>query len=327
GAPNLFFLDIQPSQLERFSKTLGMPTEYYPIVRAKILSINGNKVDRKQQRRRRGDNLARTFNLTYRDYLLEDEVIVKGSSLHRSDWGDLQVSVMDTVAKIQSMKIGDRITFKIQGVPLQAKISSIRSRTRESIRPFFYFVFPPGTLQNAPQTIFTALRIEKDRVASLQTKIVETFPNVSAIDVTSTLSFFTNIMKKLSLIIRFFAGFSIVAGILIILSSVLATRFARIQEAVYYKILGARSRFVVKVFTLENMLLGLVSAALALIISQAGSWLICSQVFDIAYRPLVAKCALLIGGTVLLVVAVGLIPSISIMRKKPIVFLREQSQE
>jgi putative ABC transport system permease protein len=81
------------------------------------------------------------------------------------------------------------------------------------------------------------------------------------------------------------------------------------------------------VFTLENMLLGLVSAALALIISQAGSWLICSQVFDIAYRPLVAKCALLIGGTVLLVVAVGLIPSISIMRKKPIVFLREQSQE
>jgi len=38
------------------------------------MSINGEKINR-QQERRRGDNLARTFNLTYRNYLLEDEVI------------------------------------------------------------------------------------------------------------------------------------------------------------------------------------------------------------------------------------------------------------
>ena len=107
----------------------------------------------------------------------------------------------------------------------------------------------------------------------------------------------------------------------------MATRYARIQEAVYYKILGARSNFVIKVFALENLILGLVSATLALILSQAGSWLICSQVLNIAYRPLIVESILLVIATVLLVVTIGLLPSISILRKKPVVFLREQTQE
>jgi putative ABC transport system permease protein len=326
-APNLFFLDIQPAQLESFSATLGVKTKYYPIVRAKILTINGEKILRQKERRRRGDNLARTFNLTYRDHLLEDEVIVKGDHLYRADWGDLQVSVMDTVAEIKDMDIGDRITFKIQGVPLKAKISSIRTRTKESIRPFFYFVFPKKTLRDAPQTIFTAIKVPKNRIAALQNKMVASFPNVSAIDATETLRTFTGVAMKLSLIVRFFAIFSIVAGILIILSSVLATRFARIQEAVYYKILGAKSAFVLAVFTLENLLLGSVSAALALVISQTGSWIICKEVFDIPYSFYLGDSLVLIGGTVFLVVVVGLLPSISILRHKPVLFLRSQTQE
>jgi putative ABC transport system permease protein len=325
--PNVFFLDIQPSQLEKFSDTLGMTATYYPIVRARILSLNGEKINRKQQQRRRGDNLARTFNLTYRNYLLEDEKIIKGKNLYRDGWGDLQVSVMDTVADIKQMKIGDRITFKIQGVPLQARISSIRTRTRESMRPFFYFVFPENTLRDAPQTIFTAVRVAKPQISALQTKIVEKFPNVSVIDATELLTIFSGVVKKLSRIIRFFTGFSIVAGILIILSSILATRYARIQEAVYYKILGARRSFVAKVFALENLILGLVSAILALMISQTGSWLICLKVMNISYKPFIFESIILILGTVLLVVTVGLLPSISILRKKPVVFLREQTQE
>ena len=304
-----------------------MKTEYYPIVRAKIHSINGKKIDRQKERRRRGDNLARTFNLTYRNHLLEDEVIVKGNRLYREDWGDLQVSVMDTVADIDKMDIGDLIEFKIQGVPLQARVSSIRSRSRESLRPFFYFVFPQKTLEDAPQTIFTAVSVPRSRIPALQINIVEAFPNVSVIDVSETLVMFTDVMRKLSTIIRFFAMFSILAGILIILSSVLATRFTRIQEAVYYKILGARSTFVVKVFTLENLFLGLTSAILALAFSQIGSWIICSKVLSIPYRPFFYESFLLIAATVLLVVVSGLIPSITILRQKPVVFLREQTQE
>ncbi len=327
NAPNVFFLDIQPDQLEKFSAQLGMPARYYPIIRAKILSINGEKVERRQERRRRGDNLARTFNLTYRNYLLEDEVIIKGQGLYRQGWGDLQVSVMDTVAELRQMKIGDRITFKIQGVALEARIASIRSRSRESIGPFFYFVFPENALREAPHTIFAAVRIAKPQIAAMQTKIVENFPNVSVIDTTELLTIFTAMVRKLSLIIRFFAAFSIVAGMLIILASILATRYARIQEAAYYKILGARSTFVLKVFTLESLFLGLISATQALMISQVGSWLIGLKVLHIFYHPFILDSALLVAATILLVVIVGLLPSVSILRQKPVVFLRQQTPE
>jgi len=326
-APNLFFIDIQPSQLAEFSQTLDLNAEYYPIVRAKIAAINGKKINRQSQRQRRGDNLARTFNLTYRNHLLKDEVIIKGKNLYREDWQDLQVSVLDKVIEIKKMAIGDRIRFKIQGIPLEARISSIRTRTRESIRPYFYFVFPEQALKDLPQTIFTAVRVEKHQRSELQTELVKKFPNVSVLDVTETLSVFGKVLKKLSLIVRFFTLFSIVAGILIIISSILATRFARIQEAVYFKILGAKSVFVLKVFTLENLYLGLVSAGLAFLLSQIGSWIICSTILEIAYTPFLWNCLLLILATVILVVTVGLLPSASILRQKPVLFLREQTQE
>jgi len=50
-------------------------------------------------------------------------------------------------------------------------------------------------------------------------------------------------------------------------------------------------------------------------------------VLHISYQPFIFESMLLVAATVLLVVAVGLIPSISILRKKPVVFLREQTQE
>ena len=325
--PNLFFLDIQPSQLEKFSSILGMPVEYYPIVRARILSVNGEKIDRSKQRRRRGDNLARTFNLTYRDHLLEDETIIEGETLFRSDWDDQQVSILDTVAETNGMRNGDSITFKIQGIPMRVKIASIRSRTQDSIRPFFYFVFPESILKDAPQSIFTAVKAEPKQIPRLQTAIVKQFPNVSAIDVTATILTFAKVVKKLSFIIRFFAFFSIIAGIMIIISSILATRADRIQESVYFKILGARTRFVINVITLENLCLAMVSTGFGSIFSQAVSWAVCRFVFDIAYDPMFFKALAFMLVSILLVAIVGWLPSWSIMRQKPVLFLREQSQE
>lgn len=325
--PNLFFLDIQPSQLADFKKTLGKPAEFYPIVRARVIAVNDEKIDRQQERQRRGDNLARVFNLTYRHHLLADERIREGQNLFQNDVKGVQVSLLDTVQEIRSMRIGDRITFRIQGIPLEATITSIRTRTKESLRPFFYFVFPQEVLETAPQTIFTAINISKTAVADLQNRIVTRFPNISVVDITEALAVVAGVMQKLSKTVRFFTVFSIAAGVLIIISSVLATRIARIREAVYYKVLGARRSFILKVFTLENMFLGLISGALALAIAQVGSWLICKMVLNIDYQPFAGASLLMIIATMLLVVTVSLPSSLSILNQKPVSFLREQTQE
>jgi putative ABC transport system permease protein len=327
-APNLFFIDIQPDQVEAFSETIGRQPRFYPVIRSRLLAVNGEKIDREQERRRRGDNLARPFNLTYRDHLLPDENLVDGEAMFEKDAAGLQVSVLDTVVEMRDMAVGDRLKFRIQGVPVEATVSSIRTRARETIEPYFYFVFPAGSiLKEAPQTIFTAVRVDEGEVAALQNRVSTRFPNISAIDVSQTISTFAALLHRLSLIVRLFTLQSIAAGLLIIVSAIFATRIARTQEAAYFRILGARSRFILAVFSLENVLIGAASALEALLISQAAGWIIAVRVLDITYHPYLPESGLLLLGNVLLVLAVGSAATLPILRQKPVVFLREQTEE
>jgi len=326
-SPNIFFIDIQPGQKEAFAKELGIAAIYYPVVRGLITAVNGVTINREQEHRKRGDNLGREFSLTYRRQLLDDERLVTGQGLFRDDWSGPQVSVLDTVLSMAKMQVGDTIAFRIQGIPVEARISSIRTRSRASLQPFFYFVFTEEVLKDAPQTVFTALRVEKERTAALQNRIVARFPNISVIDVTATVAVFSRIMERLSLIVRFFALFSVAAGILIIVSSVFATRHTRIQEAVFFKILGARRRFVFAVFAVENLVLGLTSSLIALLLSQIISYIICRTELDLGYRAFPGISLLMVLAMTAMVIAVGLGASVSILRERPAVFLRQQSEE
>lgn len=328
-APNLFFIDIQANQLADFSKMLPVQTPYYPVVRASIMAVNGEQIDRAVEDRRRGDNLARQFNLTYRDQLAEGEVIKAGGTLFQPNWqgDDAQVSIADELLEVRNFQLGDHISFRIEGVPVEATITSIRSRPKESMQPFFQFVFPTDVLKDAPQSIFTALHLPPEQIHALQNKVVAAFPNISVIDATQAIANLAAVANRLAQVIRFFTLFSVLAGVLIVISSVFATRMARIQEAAYYKVLGATSRFVLTVFTTENLLLGLVSALLALFMAQTGAWILCQWFFKIAYHPAVEASLLMLVLTMLLVTGVGMAASLSILRSKPITYLREQASE
>jgi len=331
-APNVFFVDIQPDQVTAFDQLISEVSAedaiYFPVVRATLAAVNGEPIDLVAEDQRPGENLARTFNLTYRDQLTAQEQVIAGASLFQPDWQDgVQVSIADEMLEARAFKLGDRITFRIQGVPLEATITSIRTQTEESMQPFFMFVFPPAALQAVPQSIFTAIHAPPAAIQALQNRVVATFPNITVIDATQAIANLASIANRLAQVIRFFTAFSILAGVLIVISSVFATRLARIQEAAYYKVLGATRRFVLTVFTLENLLLGLVSALLALLMAQTGSWIICRWVFEIEYHPAAGSSLLLVALTMLLVTTVGLLASLSILRSKPITYLREQTAE
>lgn len=325
--PNVFFLDIQRNQTDTFRQIVGRSPEFYPIVRAKLTAINGEAIDPARERQRKSDNLARPFNLTYRHHLLDDEKIIAGNALFHPQGGNRQVSVLDRVAEIGGIRLGDRLAFNIQGVPLEAVVSSIRTRIRESMQPYFYFVFPEATLGEAPQTIFTALRVDPGEMAALQNRVVARLPNVTVLDASRAIRQVADALERFSRAIRFFALFSMAAGILLVISSIIATRSARIREAVYYKILGARRRFVLYVFSLENVLLGGSSTVGGLLLAHLISWSVCTHYFDIAYAPYPAAslAGVLIGMAV--VMAVGLSASRSIMRRKPAHFLRTHAAE
>jgi putative ABC transport system permease protein len=326
-APNAYFVDIQPDQTAAFLKAIERPAELYPIVRARVTAIDGTPIDKTAERKKHRDNFSRVFNLTYRQHLLADERIVQGDRLFRSEWTGPQVSILDTVAEMRPMHIGDTLRFKIQGVPLEARISSIRSRRRSSFSPFFYFVFPDKVLEKAPHTYFAALKIPPEQLGVLQRNIVSRFPNISVIDLSQAVRDFARLMGRLSRIIRGFGVFSIGAGLLILVSAIYATRAERMVEAVYYKILGAGKAFVFKVFALENLLIGAFSGILALMMAQAGAYWVCTARLDVDYHWQVVPSLLMAVATMVLVVAVGLAASWSIMEKRPITYLREQTDE
>ena len=323
-APNLFFIDIQPSQADDFVEYIGQEITLYPVVRARIVSINNVQIDREKERQERGDNFARMFNLTYRDILLPNEKLISGKTLYKKEWSEPQVSILDTVADMRPLKIGDMIVFNIQGVPLKARISSIRTQQREAVSPFFYFVFPEAILKDAPQTIFSALRVEKQNISGLQNSVVAKFPNITVIDVTETIRVFSGLLAQLSAIIQFFALLSIVAGLLILVSAVFATRAERIIESVYYKVLGAKKSFVVKVFALENLFIGLLAGVSAIISAHGLVYVICRHVLEIAYEPFLSTSVLMVLAVALLVVGIGILAARSILNKKPIAILKEQ---
>ncbi len=324
-APNAYFVDIQPNQKEAFVQAVGHPVTLYPIVRARVTAINGERINRQQERRKRRDNFSRVFNLTYRHHLLEDEALVKGKQLFNADDSETQVSILDTVLRMRPMDIGDTISFKIQGVPLKARISSIRTREHSPFSPFFYFVFPEKVLAQAPHNLFAALKVPSNRLGDLQRRIVSDFPNISVIDISQTIGVFTRLMNKLSRIVRAFSFFSMAAGLLILVSAIYATRAERVKESVYYKILGAGKTFVFKVFALENLLIGLFSSLLALIMAQAAAYWVCTFRLEIDYQLFGMPCSIMVAATLLLVLAVGMTAARSIMAKRPVVYLREQA--
>ncbi|MDW7773567.1 MAG: FtsX-like permease family protein [Desulfobulbaceae bacterium] len=331
--PNAYFLDIQPDQKNEFAEILGREAEYYPIIRARLAAINGSPIKRERERERRSDNLAREFNLTYRDYLLQDEQMLEGETLFPAanenmvQAGEVPVSVLDTVAEIGDMRVGDLLEFNVQGIPLKARITSMRTRTESRVRPFFYFVFLEETLRDAPQTIFSAVRIDSAELNRVQNTLTARLPNITVIDVGNTIEVLARIMDKMASIVQFFTSFSIIAGLLIIISSVFATRLVRTREAVYFKVLGAKASFVLRVFAYENLIIASGCAVLAGLISHAGSWIVCRRVLDIPYHPLPGSTIVMIGTTLLLVLAVGLGASASVLRQKPVAFLRDEEQE
>ena len=328
-APNMFFLDVQPSQREAFEEALGAPAEYYPIVRARITAINGKPIDVEKELERRGDNLAREFNLTYRDHLLPGESLARGSGLFASgaDNDKVSVSLLDVFADDNGIRMGDAIDFNIQGVPLAARVSSIRTQPKRLMQPFFYFVLPERVLKDAPQTTFAALRVDASQISPLQSRMVSLFPNVSVIDATQIAETMERIMRRFSDVARFFAFFSFGAGILIIVGSVLATRAARMRQAVYYKVLGARSAFVMQVFALENIALGLCGAIPALAVAQAATFAIARMALDIPYTPCWGASFFMVAAAICAIAGVGLVASIPVLRQRPIVFLREETEE
>ena len=344
--PNLFFIDIQPRQKEEMLALMGgygfADPVMIPIVRGRVAGISGRPIrpgDIRDGHRRR--HATSEFAMTYRAAPVEGERVIagtfagtvggdgnrpspeKGSESEKAR--EPRVSVADWFAQDAGVRVGETLTFDIQGIPITARVTSIRKIDWANRRANFSFVFLPGALEDAPHVFATAVRVDdgKER-AALQRDVVTRLPNVTALDVEMVYVIVQNFMDRIATVVRFMAAFCIAVGLVILLGAIATTKFQRIREAVLLKILGATRGKVARVLALEYLLLGALAGAVGAGAAGGLSWGLVTQVFggvwDLSLPPYLVAWI----GTALLIAFTGMAGSLDILVRKPLDVLREE---
>ena len=189
----------------------------------------------------------------------------------------------------------------------------------------FSVVFPTGVLENAPQfRVLTTHTPSESASAALQRELVAQFPTVSILDLRQLLSVVDEILGKISWVINFMAFFSILTGIIVLIGSVRTSKYQRIKESVLLRTLGAKSKQILKITALEYGYLGILGSSIGILLSLVGSQLLAIFVFETAFVPSWVPFLVVLPGITLLVLAIGLLNSRSVLRSPPLEVLRKE---
>ncbi|HEX6574314.1 MAG TPA: FtsX-like permease family protein [Gemmatimonadaceae bacterium] len=277
---------------------------------------------------RAGWALSREYRSTYRDTLTSGEKVTSGKWFSKAAIDGVsdttEMSFEKDVADELRVKLGDIVTWNVQGVEIPARVTSFREVTWTRFEPNFFAVFPSAALRQAPkQHVILASVPGSNNVAFLQRDIVTRFPNVSSIDLTLIKETVQRIVSKVSAAMRFMALFSLAMGIPVLFSAVAATRRDRIREGVLLKTLGASRGQIIRILLAEYTLLGLLGSLTGMLLAIGGGWALTHYVFDATYSPALAP-ALAIAGLMLgLTVSIGLLAGRDVFKETPMSALRD----
>ena len=281
-----------------------------------------------EQSGRSGWALTREYRSTFRDTVTSGEKVVEGKWFSRAALdgkGDTtEMSFEKDVAEELRVKLGDVVTWNVQGVDIPARVTSFREVTWTRFEPNFFAVFASPALRSAPkQTVLLANVTGARTVAELQRDIVMRYPNVSSIDLTLIKQTVQRIVDKVSTAIRFMALFSLAMGIPVLFSAVAATRRERIREGVLLKTLGATRGQIVRILLAEYGLLGILGSLTGMLLAIGGGWALIHYVFDATYSPAFGPAVLIALAMLSLTVTIGLLAGRDVFKETPMSALRD----
>jgi putative ABC transport system permease protein len=358
-APTAFLIDIQPPQwpgVEALLRKAGATRiDSVPVVMGRLAALDGKSVEElsrvegpdqehaqersrgrspggfrggrgergpSRERGRRRWALSREQRLTYMQELPKDNVIVAGSLW--SDPDHAEVSVEQEFAENLGIHLGSSLRFDIQGVPVDLKVTSLRTVDWKTFGINFFLVVEPGVLDHAPQQRLAAVRLPRGGEQRVQDLLAASYPNVTVLRIREILEKVVKVMDRIGLGIRFLGGFTVLAGIAILAGAVSAGSARRGREVALLKTLGMTRRGVAGAFAVEYALIGLVAAAIGAGGGYALAWGVITRGFEMPWElqpwPLVVA---LLAGVALTVVA-GLAASLRALARRPIEVLRAE---
>lgn len=282
-AANRFVINIMPDQSEAFQSNLraaGVSQyDWYPMIRGRLIEVNGQTVSPDSYADDRAQRMVeREFNLSHAEQMPEKNTIVAGQWLPGEADG---ASVEEGIAKTLNLKLGDTLVFDIGGARHSARLTSLRKVDWGSMRANFFIIFPVADLPDVPSTYMAAYRAP--RQAGFDNALLRQFPNVTNVDMDSTIAQVQRVLNQVIRAVEFLFAFTLAAGLVVLFAAVTATREERAREYALMRAMGAQSRLLRQVQRAELAGVGLLAGFLASVVAMLVGWALARWVFEFTW--------------------------------------------
>ncbi|MDO5623292.1 MAG: FtsX-like permease family protein [Pseudomonadota bacterium] len=316
-APNRFVINVMPDQGDDFRAALhaaGVSQyDWYPMFRGRLVGVNGQDVAPESYADDRAKRLVeREFNLSHALQKPAHNDIAAGQ------WQEGEagaISVEAGLADTLGLKLGDTLRFDVAGMPVDARITSLRKVDWGSMHVNFFVMFPVADMPEMPITYIAAYRAPEtspprssaardslppegaratsgrpgDGAVSFDNALVRQFPNITNVDMSATIAQVQRVLDQVIRAVEFLFGFTLVAGLIVLFAAVSATREERAREFAIMRAVGAGSRLLAHVQRAELLGVGLLAGFLASVVASAVGWAMARYAFDFSWTasPLV----------------------------------------
>jgi putative ABC transport system permease protein len=289
-APNRFVINIQPEQGDAFQQALKgagvQKYDWFPMIRGRLVAVNGQPVTPDDFQDDRAKRLVdREFNLSNDTVLPGHNQIVAGRWMPGEKDA---VSVEEGLAKTLGLKLGDTLRFDMGGQVSEAKITSLRKVDWGSLHVNFFVMYPVAQLTDVPVSYISAFKAPdavtpvagQSKPQSFDNTLVRAFPNITNVDMTSTLAQVQRVLDQVIRAVEFLFGFTLAAGLVVLFAAITATREERAREFAIMRAVGARASLLRQVQRAELAGVGLLAGFLASVVALAVGWALARYVFD-----------------------------------------------
>ena len=285
NAPAFFFVDIQPDQVAEFDRIVrevsgAGAVERLPSLRGRIVAVNGVAAEEAVIDPDAAWALRSDRGLTYAAEPPASARVVAGTWWPQDYAGPPLVSLDARLAAGMYLGIGDTLTVNVLGREIVATIGNLREVSWGTLGLNFTVIFAPGALDGAPQTHIATAQAAPEAEEPLLDAVTKRLANVTAIRVREVVAAVDELLGGIALAVRATALVMLAAGLLVLSGTVAAGHRRRVYDAVILQVLGARRADVWRAHLIENALLGVATAAVAVAAGTVAGWAVVRGMMD-----------------------------------------------
>ena len=324
--PNVFLIDITSDEVEglrsffKHQPGVTRPLDLLGGVQGRFVSLNGKTLDQlKDQHFPR--RMLESAELSWADAPPDGDKITQGKW-----WTDSkasEIAIGEGTAQRLHLGVGSSVEIEIGGRVRALKVTALYKADGQHIAARVAFMLPSGQLKDEPSTWYGGAHVEAKQVPAMERALFAAYPTVTVINIADVLDRIESVVDQITFVVRFLAGFSILAGLMILASSIASARFRRMREAVVLKTLGATRMRIVRTFSVEFSVLGLLAGSVGVVFANILTRVLLRKL-EVGFHIDWYATAVALVGTAVLATATGWIASFRILGLRPLEVLREE---